>query len=157
MQYSETISELKSIKEAKGLTNRDISEGSGVPLGTVNRVFSGGGADFRYETTLKPIIRYLGELDDPLPSNVRMLQVDDPAIIALYKTIIAEKDRRLEAYMRREDRFTKIITILAVIIGILFIGLLFIIIMDLTHPDRGWWQIFSHGAASVFSRIRTLL
>ena len=58
-----TIEEMKARKRELNLTNREISEKSGVPLGTVQKVFSGHTASPRYETllalemVLKPPVR----------------------------------------------------------------------------------------------------
>ena len=45
-----TVEELKARKKALGYTNKMISELSGVPLGTVNKVFSGSTDAPRYST-----------------------------------------------------------------------------------------------------------
>ena len=45
-----TLSELKEKKNEYGLSNRQLSELSGVPLGTVNKLFSGRTAAPRYKT-----------------------------------------------------------------------------------------------------------
>lgn len=47
-----TIEEMKARKEALGLTNQDIATLSGVPLGTVQKVFAGITASPRYGTVL---------------------------------------------------------------------------------------------------------
>ena len=45
-----TISEMIEIKKAKGLSNNDIAEMSGVPLGTVQKIFSGNTGSPRFQT-----------------------------------------------------------------------------------------------------------
>lgn len=100
MPYSDIISQLKEIKDANCLTNRDVSEGSGVPLGTVNRVFSGSGGDFRYET-MQPIIRFLGEygsISEELPEDPKILESESypnhTAEIALYERMLELANQR---------------------------------------------------------------
>lgn len=46
------ISDLKRKKKEAGLTNRDISELSGIPFGTVHKIFSGATKNPRYSTLL---------------------------------------------------------------------------------------------------------
>lgn len=79
------------MKEERGLTNRNIAEGSGVPIGTVSRVFSNNGSDFRYET-LQPIIQYLGSCkampaDSPEQQEAEICH-DSSAEFELYERMI---------------------------------------------------------------------
>ena len=46
------ISHLKELKKQSGFTNNQISELSGIPLSTVNKIFSGVTANPRYATLL---------------------------------------------------------------------------------------------------------
>ena len=45
-----TIEEMKRLKKERGYTNEYICDGSGVPLGTVQKIFSGETKSPRYET-----------------------------------------------------------------------------------------------------------
>lgn len=156
MNY-DLISELRAIKEKKGLTNKEISDGSGVPLSTVSRIFSNNNnRDVRYET-LKPIIRYLGDFDDPIPEEVSVPQPDDSRILSLYKAIIEEKNTLLAGYVKRENRHIRIIITLAVTLAVLFTLFSIVVTIDITHPDRGWWQMVTQSAARVYGRIREWL
>ncbi len=62
-----TIEKLREIKQSLGLTNHDISEISGVPFSTVQKVFSGTTRSPRKETilTLERSLRLPELLDDP--------------------------------------------------------------------------------------------
>lgn len=156
MNY-DLISELRAIKEKKGLTNKEISDGSGVPLSTVSRIFSSSSnCDVRYET-LKPIARYLGGLDDATPEDAQASQSDDSRILALYQSIITEKDALLADYAKRERMHMRILIILSIALAVLFTLFSVVVTIDLTHPDRGWWQMFAQGAARVYGRIREWL
>ena len=46
------ISELKKMKKEAGLTNTEIAELSGIPVSTVNKIFSGATKNPRYATLL---------------------------------------------------------------------------------------------------------
>ncbi|MBR4209149.1 MAG: Uma2 family endonuclease [Lachnospiraceae bacterium] len=75
-----TIAELKSKKQEYGLSNREISELSGVPLGTVDKIFSGQTAAPRYKT-LQAISRALslaGPSLDVTPQNVAARHTSAP-------------------------------------------------------------------------------
>lgn len=65
------VEKLKAIKKEQKLTLEQISERSGVPMGTVSRVFGNVHYDFKYET-IKPIAKALigfDDLDDPEVEN----------------------------------------------------------------------------------------
>ena len=47
-----TIEEMKKLKKEWGYTNEQVSEASGVPLGTIQKVFSGATKSPRYATML---------------------------------------------------------------------------------------------------------
>ena len=71
------ISIVDELKAAKATThppisNREISERTGVPRGTVDRVFGPKQQNFSYET-LKPLMDYFG-----LTNNVEMREADCP-------------------------------------------------------------------------------
>ena len=75
-----TIAELKSKKQEYGLSNREISKLSGVPLGTVDKIFSGQTAAPRYKT-LQAISRALSLAApslDVTPQNVAARQTSAP-------------------------------------------------------------------------------
>ena len=46
------ISDLKKLKKEAGLTNAEIAELSGIPVSTVNKIFSGATKNPRYATLL---------------------------------------------------------------------------------------------------------
>jgi transcriptional regulator with XRE-family HTH domain len=61
-------------KKKCGLTNQQISEQSGVPIGTVNRVFSGAAYDLKFQT--------LQQLAPVLNISLDTLEIKAPAIIS---------------------------------------------------------------------------
>lgn len=46
------LEKLKKRKKELGMTNQELSERSGVPLGTVNKIFSGATKSPQYDTIL---------------------------------------------------------------------------------------------------------
>ena len=60
-------------KKKSGLTNQQIAELSGVPLGTVNRIFSGGTVDLKFQT--------LQQLAPALNISLDTLEIKTPAVI----------------------------------------------------------------------------
>lgn len=61
-------------KKKCGLTNQQISEQSGVPIGTVNRIFSGAAYDLKFQT--------LQQLAPVLNISLDTLEIKAPAIIS---------------------------------------------------------------------------
>ena len=55
-----TIEEMKRLKKERGFTNEQISEWSGVPLGTVQKIFSGETRSPRYET-IQALEKFFGD------------------------------------------------------------------------------------------------
>ena len=111
-----TIAELKEKKSECGLSNREISELSGVPLGTVNKLFSGRTAAPRYKT-LQAIAQALARVqaspDLPLQGSVRYSHVfpdsasprsvryDRPSSADQAASAVAESAR---AYLTKEKK-----------------------------------------------------
>jgi transcriptional regulator with XRE-family HTH domain len=60
-------------KKKSGLTNQQIAEQSGVPLGTVNRIFSGAAVDLKFQT--------LQQLAPALNISLDTLEIKTPAVI----------------------------------------------------------------------------
>lgn len=91
------IEECKEIKRKLGYTNQYIAEQTGVPEGTVSRVFGSRQYNFKYET-IQPIIAFLAAEDADgaakLPNN---------DVIALYEDIVAGKNKEL-AELKAEHR-----------------------------------------------------
>ena len=111
-----TLSELKEKKNEYGLSNRQLSELSGVPLGTVNKLFSGRTAAPRYKT-LQAIAQALARVqaspDLPLQGSVRYSHVfpdsasprsvryDRPSSADQAASAVAESAR---AYLTKEKK-----------------------------------------------------
>ena len=114
-----TIEEMKARKEALGLTNQDIATLSGVPLGTVQKVFAGITDSPRYGTVLA-LEKILGNdnvlvQDAPAPEPPRegfvrdRIRVDLKQELVLYSKIMDQKglvntmEGNLSIYDREND------------------------------------------------------
>ena len=137
----EIINDLKIAKKKKGLTNKQIAEATGIPEGTVARVFSHKEYAFKYDT-IRPIVEYLitddiydEEVPNPLP---------DESTIELLKHIIAEKndeieslkvDSRKEIETLKNNTKTLRLTTLCMAISIILL-----ILVDLGISGIGWFR-----------------
>ena len=144
------LTQLKSIKKKKGLTEKQISDLGGVPLPTVTRVFNGSTPNPTFETAVG-IAKALGVSLDELAG---FKQPDDSPIIApmvetlnSHSELLKEKDERIAELkdqkaklesevkeIRREKH--KIASALIGIVAILVIGLL----IDLCNGHIGHFR-----------------
>lgn len=127
------VEELKKIKEENGLTNADVSKMSGVPIGTVNRVFSGTNGSHSY-ATIEPIKEALLPLAKP--EEVQSMHEEKNRVLIgeierLYEKMLTEKEKEL----RKCERLRNISLIANVVMVLIIIVFLFI---DIMHPDIGW-------------------
>ena len=95
-----TIEEMRNRKKELGFTNRQIAERSGVPFGTVQKVFSGATASPRRETILA-----LEQLLKPQTSYEEAGLQPEPAVIRESSPAYAAKKRlyTLEDYLALPD------------------------------------------------------
>ena len=62
MVQTMTIEELKDRKRSSGYTNREIADKTGIPFGTVQKIFSGGTRSPRRSTLVK-LEQFFSEVD----------------------------------------------------------------------------------------------
>ena len=72
------ISDLKKLKKEAGLTNAEIAELSGIPVSTVNKIFSGATKNPRYATLLA--IEQVLTTKEKIPFTYDKLK-EEPAIV----------------------------------------------------------------------------
>ena len=87
------VEELKNIRRDKGYTLEYIARVSGVPIGTVNRVFGNTHYAFRYET-IRPIIKALTGFDNLDNPDVENPLPDNDTIVIL-KAVVNEKGEEI--------------------------------------------------------------
>ena len=122
--------QLKQLKEKRKLTNQQLSDLSGVPIGTVNRILSGQTDNPSFQSVCDMVMAMDGSLDElvgikeePAPNERKSVSKE---IIQLYEGIIADKEK----WMIR--LFTCCCVLTLVLIGI--------VAFDLLNPNHGWFQ-----------------
>lgn len=161
MYTQDIIKDLKKIKTEKSLSNQDIADATGVPLGTVARVFGNQPTNFKYET-IQPIIVFLVGSD--IYSEQPTKSLPDDEMISFYKNVIKELRQSLDsektkhnedvitlkaetkeqiAEMKSEHsksihHYEKAVTFYRVSCAFFVIISILLIILDYTLPNVGW-------------------
>jgi len=122
--------QLKLLKERRHLTNQQLSDLSGVPIGTVNRILSGQTDNPSFQAVCDMVMAMDGSLDELVGIKEEASTAEKKSaskeIIQLYEGIIADKER----WMMRLFTCCCILTI--VLIGI--------VAFDLLNPHIGFFQ-----------------
>ena len=123
--------QLKQLKEERKLTNQQLSDLSGVPLGTINRILSGQTDNPSFQTICDIIIAMDGSLDELAgieaePETPSRSKAPGREIIELYQEIITNKDKWIHR--------------LFICCCFLTLVLVAIVGYDLTHPTVGFFQ-----------------
>lgn len=158
------IEECKAIKRDLGYTNQFIAEQTGVPEGTVSRVFGGKAYNFKYET-IQPIMAFLArERDEEAPPPPG----SNSDIVGLYADIVSSKNTEIAAmktdhraelgnlktehketmqelkleYRGKIAKLEKAILRQRFLIVVMVLIVLILAIIDFSHTDIGWWRGF---------------
>ena len=122
--------QLKQLKEKRKLTNQQLSDLSGVPIGTVNRILSGQTDNPSFQSVCDMVMAMDGSLDELVGIKEEASPSDKKSsnkeIIQLYEGIIADKEK----WMIRLFTCCCILTLM--LIGI--------VAFDLLNPNHGWFQ-----------------
>ena len=121
--------QLKLLKERRKLTNQQLSDLSGVPIGTINRIMAGQTDNPSFQTVCDIVMAMDGSLDELVGIKEETLEEKKAAhkeIIHLYESMLANKEK----WMHR--LFVCCCILMAVLIGI--------VIFDLTNPQIGFFQ-----------------
>lgn len=146
---NEIATKLKNMKSDLGLSNKELSDLSGVPIGTVNRVLAG-----RVETpnfqTIRDLVKAMGgSLDGiagffpatgeaPAEPATQPEQPErtvaglPPESIHVYEALLQEKQNELES---KERWLKRMFTACCVLVGIIIAVLIF----DLFNPAIGFF------------------
>ena len=107
MTAHELLDWCKLRKNRMGLSNADLAEMAGVPVGTLNRLFSSDMIDCKYET-VRPIVKALvGDWTKspcPTPGDAKQ----DEHLIAELERLKAENESIKRHFTEAEDRHNKI-------------------------------------------------
>lgn len=123
--------QLKQLKEKRRLTNQQLADLSGVPIGTVNRILSGQTDNPSFQAVCDMVMAMDGSLDELVgikeeTSSPTERKSAGKEIIQLYEGIIADKNK----WMVR--LFTCCCVLTLVLIGI--------VAFDLLNPHIGFFQ-----------------
>lgn len=119
------LAKLKELKAAKGLTNQQIADLSGVPLSTVTRLFNGQ-TDNPNIQTIEDIVNAMGGSLDNITGIKQTEQKFDPDdnLIQLYKDII-----------QNQRKYIKLLA--GILIGVVTL-LVILLFLDLLILDVGY-------------------
>lgn len=123
--------QLKQLKEKRRLTNQQLADLSGVPIGTVNRILSGQTDNPSFQAVCDMVMAMDGSLDELVGIKEETASPTErksagKEIIQLYEGIIADKNK----WMVR--LFTCCCVLTLVLIGI--------VAFDLLNPHIGFFQ-----------------
>lgn len=140
---------LNALKDKNNLTQRQLADMTGIPVGTLPRYFGALDDDAaNFEVVRKLVVAMHGSLDELAGIPLRQAEHDESA----YKAVVAGLEARLDEKndrirhraellddeqqrSERETRRANRATLIACIIGALFVLLVFI---DALIPTRGW-------------------
>lgn len=91
----EIIAKLRQVKAEKGYSNQEIADLTGVPKGTVDRVFGSKLYSFTYET-IQPMVKVLLKVNDK-GATAEDLKMRSDEYVELLKTVIAAKNTDIDA------------------------------------------------------------
>ena len=122
--------ELKRLKDKRKLTNQQLSDLSGVPIGTVNRIMAGQTDNPSFQTVCDMVMAMGGSLDElvGIKSEEQPDEKKQPSkeILTLYETMLASKDM----WIRR----------LFAVCCVLAVFILCVMAYDLANPMIGYFQ-----------------
>lgn len=122
---------LKALKLKKNLTNQELSDLSGVPVGTINRIIANQTDNPSFQTVCDIVIALDGSLDElagirPKKDSEAENAKYTPEIEAIYKQMIHSKDK----WIFRLFVFSCVIVAFIV----------FLLIFDLLNPNIGFFR-----------------
>ena len=122
---------LKALKLKKNLTNQELSDLSGVPVGTINRIMANQTDNPSFQTVCDIVIALDGSLDElagirPKKDSEAENAKYTPEIEAIYKQMIHSKDK----WIFRLFVFS--------CVRVAFI--VFLLIFDLLNPNIGFFR-----------------
>ena len=124
--------QLKILKEKRKLTNQQLSDLSGVPVGTINRILSGQTDNPSFQTVCDMVLAMDGSLDEivgikEIPDeNAEKKVRANQEILSLYESMIASKNQWIHR--------------LFVCCCVLTLVLIFLVVFDLTNPAVGFFR-----------------
>ena len=126
---------LNTLKKTGNYSWSDISTLSGIPEGTVRKVFSGETADPRFETIAKLVIAMGGNMDDAM-DNKKKKEIEISSTITLKESfdLRIEDQKEYIASLKRDKK------ILALTVAALIGVILLLLVLDVCVGAKGWFQ-----------------
>lgn len=124
--------QLKILKEKRKLTNQQLSDLSGVPVGTINRILSGQTDNPSFQTVCDMVLAMDGSLDEIVgiketpDENAEKKVRANQEVLSLYESMIASKNQWIHR--------------LFVCCCVLTLVLIFLVVFDLTNPAVGFFR-----------------
>ncbi|MGN0969361.1 MAG: helix-turn-helix domain-containing protein [Evtepia sp.] len=122
--------QLKLLKDKRKLTNQQLSDLSGVPVGTINRILSGQTDNPSFQTVCDMVMAMEGSLDELVgikeDSPEEQRKAVNPEIIKLYENMIDYKEKWIQR--------------LFVCCCVLTLVLIGIVAFDLMNPAIGFFR-----------------
>ena len=146
----EVLRQLRIVRKAKKMSYQNIvdateSIGSAVSMSSVRRVFDERfhADDFKYDTTLKPIVRVVMGIEEEFYEEPQTLPEATANVEGLV-AVVDYKDStidRLQSELAASKRWLKALRIAAIVMGVSIIVLMTLleayIVLDLDHPEWG--------------------
>lgn len=117
---------LNKLKDEKGMTAKELSEASGVPLATVNRILSGQTPDPAYSTVCR-LLDVLGASD-----------ADRAKMLGTSEENLSHYEQMIALYERGIAHRNKWIKLLAGVLIVVFAIILTLLLVDILNPNIGY-------------------
>lgn len=145
MNISEHLSELDSLRKARGISQQELAETCGVSKATICRALNGATEPTaRLVQSIEAAVQYTPEEHPALPAPGQSME---EYVEYLQATIIRQSEdyrrhtMQLQTYyslLNRQNR--RVILIMGISIAVLVIFLVGWLIFDIIHPGIGWIQ-----------------
>lgn len=145
MNISEHLSELDSLRKARGISQQELAETCGVSKATICRTLNGATEPTaRLVQSIEAAVQYTPEEHPVLPAPGQSME---EYVEYLQATIIRQSEdyrrhtMQLQTYYRLLNRQNRrVILIMGIAIAVLVIFLVGWLIFDILHPGIGWIQ-----------------
>lgn len=161
MSAPELLHWCKSRKAHMGLSNGRLAELSGMPKGTIDRLFAGEHVDFRYET-IRPLIKALtggqwsgSPCPDPNDNETAALKEKAERLARNNMLLQSHIDRDNEQHQKQleflreqikheqasADGYKRAVVTLSIMLGVALLLIAAALIIDKINPDKGFFWL----------------
>ena len=142
------VDRLRQLKKQSNLSTQKLSELSGVPVATINRILSGTTPNPTFQTVVD-LCTALGVTVDALlyPEAGKAEDFNHPAqhplsdrMVEQYERLLEEKDQRIEDKSKALRYRARWISVLCAALFLVVAFLIFWLVVDLTTPGAGWFR-----------------